>query len=163
MEISDYLGYVPMESGSSLIWIAKTTPKNTRLGKMAGSPGGLNLSYWSVGFNGKLIKAHHIVWYLHNHEWPKQLDHINKNPHDNRIENLRVCTNSENQFNKSTYKNNLSKTKGLYFIKRLNKWAAVVYRNKKQHWIGTFEDKELAEFIIYEARKKYHGKFASHQ
>ena len=153
-----------MENGSSLVWINSNHKKNTRIGKIAGGRHGgrKDQNYFSVRFNGKEIKAHHVVWYLHYNEWPKQIDHINGNSQDNRIENLRTCTNSQNQCNKKTYKNNLSGIKGLHFIKRLNKWAVVIHKNKKQHWIGTFEDKELAELVSIESRKKYHGEFARH-
>ena len=50
--------------------------------------------------------VHRIVWLLNTGEWPKNtIDHINRDPLDNRFENLRDCTQAENNLNKGPYKN----------------------------------------------------------
>ena len=61
-----------------------------------------------------------------------QVDHINRNPLDNRKCNLRICTQQDNAKNKSRYKNNNSGFKGVYFLKNYNYWVAEIrYNNKK--------------------------------
>ena len=61
-----------------------------------------------------------------------QVDHINRNPLDNRRSNLRICTQQDNAKNKSKYKNNNSGFKGVYFLKTYYYWVAEIrYNNKK--------------------------------
>lgn len=61
-----------------------------------------------------------------------QVDHINRNPLDNRKCNLRLCTQQDNAKNKSRYKNNKSGFKGVYFLKDYGYWVAEIrYNNKK--------------------------------
>lgn len=60
------------------------------------------------------------------------VDHINRNPLDNRRCNLRLCTQQDNAKNKSRYKNNKSGFKGVYFLKDYGYWVAEIrYNNKK--------------------------------
>ena len=56
----------------------------------------------NVRLDGRLRKVyyHHVVWVLACGRWPKQIDHLNGNPRDNRIENLRETTQSENDANR---------------------------------------------------------------
>ena len=68
------------------------------IGSIAGSqhPGG----YWTIGINGKNYAAHRLAWFYVYGTWPqKHLDHINGNRADNRIENLREATRSQNMQN----------------------------------------------------------------
>ena len=56
-----------------------------------------------IRFQGKMVhlKYHITVWALCKIRWPTMsLDHLNGNPSDNRIENLRECSDSENKLNK---------------------------------------------------------------
>jgi hypothetical protein len=59
-----------------------------------------------VSFDGKHHSRSHIVWEMHNGPIPEgmQIDHINRNPCDDRLENLRVVTCRQNQQNRSTFR-----------------------------------------------------------
>lgn len=89
-----------------------------------------------------------------------QTDHINGNKLDNRKENLRICTCSENQHNKKIYKNNLSGYKGVYFDKANNCWRALIRINGKKIYLGTFYASKDAAKAYDIAAKKYFGEFA---
>ncbi len=73
------------------------------------------------------------------------VDHINNNPLDNRKSNLRICTNKENQMNRSKSLNRTSIYKGVCWHKKANKWCAYIKINKKLRHLGYYEvEKEAA-------------------
>ena len=120
--------------------------------------------YLVISFTNKCYKAHRLAWLYVYGEFPKyNLDHINGNPSDNRILNLREANESQNGFNRKLSKNNTSGYKGVTFSKKSNKWQAAVTVNKKLKYLGQFEDLEFAALVAKEARIKYHGEFARNE
>ena len=89
----------------------------------------------------------------------KCVDHINGNTLDNRRENLRICTQAENNFNLPKPKTNTSGYKGVYWNKAVRKWQALIQVNKKKIRLGSFETPEQAHKAYCEAAKKYHGDY----
>jgi hypothetical protein len=87
-------------------------------------------------------------------------DHINNNRLDNRRENLRVCTRSENLQNSSLRSNNTSGYKGVSYFKHGRLWMASLYLNKKLVFCKYFHNPEDAARAYNEAAKKYFGEFA---
>lgn len=87
-------------------------------------------------------------------------DHINMDGLDNRRDNLRICTRSQNQMNSEKHKNNNSGFKGVCWHIGIKKWMAQIKVDKKQICLGYFENKEEAALVYNEAAKKYHGEFA---
>ena len=85
-----------------------------------------------------------------NGRWPMYIDHINGNPLDNRIENLREC-----QGQKENLQNH-SKAKGYSFCKHYKKWKAYIGVDNKRKTIGYFETEEQAKQARAEAKAKYH-------
>ena len=76
-------------------------------GRRKGKPAGscrCDDGYWKVCLQCKQYKVHQVVWILHGHAIPESLeiDHIDRNPSNNRIENLRLLTCSENALNKGS-------------------------------------------------------------
>lgn len=120
-----------------------------------------NRRYGMTKINGQHYCVHKLIYMYHHGVMPEQLDHINGNSLDNRIENLRSVTASQNAQNRKTFVNNKSGCKGVFFNKRSGKWAVYVDVNKKRRHLGSFEDFEFAELVAIEARDKYHGKFAN--
>ena len=104
------------------------------------------------------------VLYMHrvilNAREDQEVDHANGNPLDNRRSNLRLCTHSENAFNKRMMKNNTSGFKGVGWDKANQKWTAIISMNGKSIHLGRFPDAEDAALSYNEAATKYFGKFA---
>jgi hypothetical protein len=72
------------------------------------------------------------------------VDHINNDKRDNRSENLRFCSSSENSKNRSISTRNTSGAKGVSFYKRYNKWESYLMNSGKRIHIGYFSTKEEA-------------------
>jgi hypothetical protein len=88
------------------------------------------------------FKAHRVIWALHYGEWPTgHIDHINGNPSDNRIANLRVVTTQENGRNSKRSVRNKSGITGVYQF--AGKWRAVIFNQRSIH-LGTFATLEEA-------------------
>ena len=89
-----------------------------------------------------------------------QIDHINGNGLDNRIVNLRVCTNVENNRNKNVIKRNTSGITGVSWNKNYQKWHTYIKSNYQHIFLGYFSDKKDAIKVRKQAEEKYFGEFA---
>jgi hypothetical protein len=118
--------------------------------------------YMATKIGGQHFCIHKLVWLWHYGVLPEQLDHINRNSVDNRIENLRLASSCENMSNRKIFSNNTSGCKGVSWHKQHNRWFAYVNVRKKRKNLGYFDDLELAELVSTEARDLYHGKYAQH-
>lgn len=90
-----------------------------------------------------------------------KVDHVDGVKHDNRRENLRVCTHAENIRNKRHSKNNTSGYKGVHFCKARKKWTAAIKLNYKTIMIGRFENPGDAYAAYCKKAKELHGEFAN--
>lgn len=88
------------------------------------------------------------------------VDHINRNPLDNRKCNLRICTQTDNTKNKSLYKNNKSGHSGVYYNKRDKIWCAYINCKNKGYYLGQYKTKEEAIEIREKYEKEFFGEFA---
>lgn len=137
--IFEHLKYTP-ETGK-VWWIKhprRSTANNTEAGNM------MQNGYRKLKFFGKQYLTHRIAWLLHYGKWPTgDIDHIDGNPANNKLSNLRDVPHSVNIQNRksATSKN---KTGFLGVVKRKNKYAAHIYKNGKQIYLGLFETAELA-------------------
>lgn len=87
------------------------------------------------------------------------VDHINGNTLDNRRENLRVCSNSDNQKNRHRA-NGSSRFKGVCWNKQSNKWQAGIKLNGKSKHLGLFGSEEDAARAYDQAAAQMFGEFA---
>jgi hypothetical protein len=153
----NYLNSLFKYENGKLFW--KTSKaKRIKIGQEAGSH--RSKGYFVVGVNGFNYGVHRIIFAMHNGFMPKMIDHIDGNPSNNKIENLRSANHSENGCNKTIQTNNTSGIKGVSWVKSRKRWVAKVQINKKSHQLGYFKDLELAELVAIEGRCKYHGQFA---
>lgn len=116
--------------------------------------------YLYVGINYKKYALHRLAWLYEFGVTPKEIDHVNGNKSDNRIENLRECTRVQNCQNRIDTKNKSSFIRNVHWHKLAKKWQVRIQYKGKRICIGLFEDLELAELVALEARAKYHGEFA---
>lgn len=124
-------------------WRVAIHRANHKAGDIAGTSD--NNGYRILRIDGRGFKAHRVAWLLTYGVWPKSiLDHINKITSDNRIENLREVTYSQNQ-------SNSRKFKGVY-EGRASFYSQITHDGKKIY-LGSFATKELAK-LAYEAKYK---------
>lgn len=83
------------------------------------------------------------------------VDHINHDTTDNRKENLRICTASENQQNRKRKTHGASGIRGVNFDKRFGKWYGRIYVDGKSKYLGYFETLKGAETAVRTARMTY--------
>lgn len=87
------------------------------------------------------------------------IDHINRNPLDNRKANLRICTRSQNSINKTVTKANTSGCKGVNWQKNLKKWESRIWINGETIRLGYFRNIEEAIAARKAAETQYYGEF----
>tara|TARA_R110002153_G_scaffold160823_1_gene313155 strand:+ start:191 stop:676 length:486 start_codon:yes stop_codon:yes gene_type:complete len=87
------------------------------------------------------------------------IDHINRNPLDNRRDNLRIVSRQENQMNLSINKNNKSGVAGVNWNKNANKWVAQIMYKNKSIFLGIFDNLEDAAKARKDAEEEYFGEF----
>ena len=131
--------------------------------KAGTAAGGLDSQgYWRIMINGKDYSAHRLAWLHVFGVWPeRQIDHINENKSDNRLENLRLATQSENSSNRGAQKNNTSGFKGVVWHKHKKKWMAQIRAGGKQKYLGLFSSAESAYAAYCESASDLHGDFAN--
>ena len=135
---------------------------NSRRAPIGAKAGSMTNGYLTIRFNKTLIKNHRIVFLLHHGYMPDHIDHINGCATDNRIENLRECTQSQNNINIRRPRHNRSGYKNVCWAKSMNKWQVKLRVNGKTKSIGHYKDLELADLVATMAREKFHGEFARH-
>lgn len=129
--------------------------KSIKAGDVVGS-GSKKNGYKCTAINGKQYYQHRLVW-LHVHgSWPDgPIDHINGNRGDNRIENLRVATFSQNQHNRKKTKNKTAMT-GAYKSSKGATWYSTIMVENKKHYLGTFKTEDDAAKAYAQAKAKLH-------
>ena len=117
--------------------------------------------YLRIFIDGKLYAAHRLVWLYMTGEWPKEdTDHIDMNKTNNKWNNLREATRSENKGNGRKHKDNKSGLKGVSWHKGNKKWQAQIEINNKNISLGYYLTKEEAGLAYKNAAIKYFGQFA---
>ncbi|MBN1359185.1 MAG: HNH endonuclease [Sedimentisphaerales bacterium] len=90
----------------------------------------------------------------------KCVDHIDGNRRNNCRANLRLCTRGQNMRNQKKHAGATSRFKGVYFYKRIGKWAAALHFKGQRFWLGSFVD-EVEAARTYDAKAvELFGEFA---
>ena len=134
--------YVEYRDGG-LYW-KKLTSNSTKLGRRVGSV--FNNGYRVFRFKGKGVLEHRAIWELLNGPIPKgmEIDHINRDRTDNRIENLRLVTPSQNRHN--------TEAKGYSWNKARKKFVARIGDMGRYIYLGSFDNEEDARGAYLEAK-----------
>jgi len=115
---------------------------------------GYNFLQFMVNKKRYSVYLHRLVYWLHNRDWDildpsmeNRIDHIDGNKQNNNIENLRVVTHQENNWNRTNAKG--------YTLFR-GKWMSQIFINRKKIHLGLFDKEDDARNAYLEAKKKYH-------
>ena len=130
--------------------------------KYAGKEAGClsNSGYRLISINNRLMKGHRLAWLIVYGHWPDGvIDHIDGNPSNNKIDNLRCVEQSLNMRNQKRNRANKSGFKGVSFFSRDQRWMACIKVDKRTRYLGYFDTPEEAHEAYQRASQKYHGEF----
>lgn len=111
-----------------------------------------------------IVRAHRVAWLHYYGAWPaEQIDHINGDRADNRIENLRAADAFINMRNQKKFCTNTSGFTCVYWEPRKQRWAARLFINGKRKRFGTYRTREEAAHVVESKRAEFgftdrHGK-----
>lgn len=117
--------------------------------------------YSSLRIDGRQYLTHRLAWIYVNGDIPDgiEVDHINGDPADNRIANLRLATRAQNHANRRLSNTNKAGLKGVHTTKH-GRCAARINHMGKRYWLGRFDTAEEAHAAYVSAAKRLHGEFA---
>src|SRR6185437_3810498 len=123
-----------------------------------------NEGYVRIKVDGKLYYAHRLAWVYMFGELDDSvfIDHIDNDPTNNAIKNLRLASYRENMLNTPLRRTNTSGVKGISWSKQKNKWVARLAMNKKIFHVGFFDLVSDAAEAIRTYRENLHKEFANH-
>lgn len=147
------------EYDDGILYWKKPTNRTIKAGSRAGTY--RRNGYFMVWCRRKIHLVHRLIWMIHNGDIPAGMlvDHKNQNTSDNRIENLRLCTKSQNAMNQRKTRGT-SRFKGV--VKNKNgTFTAYIRCNGKGMNLGTFKTEEDAGKAYRDAAQQLFGEFAS--
>jgi hypothetical protein len=135
-------------------------PKGQKAGSVRKSRTSAGYRHAEVRFRGSAYPSHRIIWLLVHGKWPNgEIDHINGDSLDNRIENLRDVSRSENMRNRALHSKNKSGCFGVSFASNANRWVAKIRHQGKIISLGNHE----TIFDAACARKSAELRFGYHE
>lgn len=141
---------IPVERLRSLIEYDASTGvlywKTT--GRVAGSVS--KRGYVNICIEKRFYRAHRVAFAVAHGRWPSgEVDHINRMKSDNRIDNLRECSKSENGRNRGLLSSNVSGFRGVFWDSSRKKWRAAITMNGERKMLGRFDSaREASECFL---------------
>ena len=143
---------IKYEEGKLYVWREKQGKHKLKVPKWYEMKGtNTSTGYIHLGINKKKYLYHRVVYFIHNQNWniydssmDNQIDHIDRNPLNNSIENLRVVTHPQNMWN--------TDCKGYYLHKPSGKYMAYINVDCKRKHLGYFENEDDARNAYLNAK-----------
>jgi hypothetical protein len=115
--------------------------------------------YRRIIINGRIYRAHHLAWFYMKGKWcPLVMDHRDGDPANNRWNNLRSATRSQNSANRRLHRNNACGLKGVSAYGR--RWCATICKNGRIRHLGIFPTPQAAHAAYVAAARELFGEFA---
>lgn len=148
--LKELLHYDPM---TGLFTWKERLSNRVKAGDVAGT---IKSGYVFIGIDTNIYRAHRLVWlYVRGKFPPNEIDHINHDKSDNRVNNLSLATHKENGRNQSLNKTNTSGVMGVNWHKSRNRWRARIMVNQSEIYLGRFVNFIDAVAARKAAEKKY--------
>jgi hypothetical protein len=110
---------------------------------------------------GRTYTSSRLAWFYITGEWPAGfIDHRNNDSLDDRWDNLRLATASQNKINAPVRSDSKSGIKGVYYDPRRKTWSAQIGVNGKRRFLGRFASAGEAQAAYKTAAGAMHGEFA---
>ena len=161
MKIEEIFKYIHYQKDiNKFIWI-KNTGYVSKIGKIAGFK--RNDGYRIIKFKGRRYYEHRLIYLWYNPCWnilnlKEEIDHIDRNRSNNKIENLRIVNSSIQSRNITMHSNNTSGYTNICWDKNNNKWLVRVC----QKYIGRYKNINDAISSMKKAQKEFGGFTESH-
>lgn len=149
--IADEVAYDP-ETG---LFTSKVTKRGWPAGRAVGGKDAKG--YIVIKSQYFVVKAHRLAWFICHGELPDLIDHIDGDPANNRISNLRPADKRINNLNRWTPRsdNRGSGLIGVCQVRGSNKWAARITKHGKRHHLGCFDTPEAAHARYLEVKREH--------
>lgn len=134
-----------------------------RGGKKPGDTAGYldSNGYILIQVDGHTAQGQRLAWLYMHGEWPpEEIDHKNMCRSDNRFDNIRAATKSQNGMNRRKRADNTSGFKGVTRRANGGGWFARIKSGDKQKYLGTFRTPDSAGAAYAEAARRLHGEFS---
>lgn len=116
--------------------------------------------YRQFKFKGVRYLTHRVIFFIFNGYMPEFVDHIDGNPANNNIANLREATKSQNMINRKTHRNNKAGRLGVDYMPKGNAWRAQIHKDGKKIYLGTYSTIIDAVAERIRAEKELHGEYS---
>lgn len=157
LELADVRRALRYDPATGKFYWCERTSNRVRVGEEAGKTNRNSDGYKTINVFGKAYKAHRLAWFYTHGVWPDQIDHINGDRLDNRIENLRSVSCQHNTHNqRSAHSNSATGVLGV-IPKPSGKFAAEIRVNGKKLHIGTFHSVEEASAAYASTKLRLHA------
>ena len=155
-QLRDVLSYCT-ETGI-FTWKQSRTP--VKAGQQAGGISGSG--YRRIVIDGRAYQASHLAWLYVHGKWPPavEMDHKDGDTLNDRIDNLRPATSSQNSANTRKPITNTSGYKGVTWNRRVGKWQSQIKVGGRSIYLGIYGNAEDAHAAYVAISRELRGDFA---